>query len=65
MSKWSLVVEVELGRVPAIVRLRRALYCLQRAYGIRCIAVDEDPVGYTKPKRAKCPKKPSPAATTP
>lgn len=30
------------GRVPGIVRLRRALKCFLRAYGLRCVSVREN-----------------------
>lgn len=46
MITASYVVELRplatgVGRAPAIVRLRRALKCLLRAYGLRCVSVRE------------------------
>ena len=40
-SDFTLVLRVDADRVPRVIRLRRALKNLYRAYGIRCLRISE------------------------
>lgn len=39
--RYRLLLQAQAGPVPAVVRLRRALKCLLRSFGLKCVAVEE------------------------
>jgi hypothetical protein len=51
-TTFTLTVEVEPSSVPAAVRLRRALKCILRSFGVRCVMIrGSDDSRPTSPKK--------------